>query len=160
MRHGRAVPETASLPNFRRYLTDTGKTETRMMAVRMANYLGNTPVGIYISPLVRTQETAAILAEELRRGRLDNNVTSATLYALCRNDWEPVEDYLLNVKAVQGLDHVFLVSHQPFLEDWVKRLTGASLNFRRSGIAIVNWKRNGKSRLLAYLTPQYWGAGE
>ncbi len=156
IRHGKAVAANPSLDNFRRYLTDTGKKDTRKMARFLAQQMGDVPVGIFISPLVRTQQTAEIYAEELRRVRAKDNVTSATLYALCRKDWEPVDDYLLNAKAVQRLEHICIVSHQPFLEAWLQLLTGTVLTFHQSGLAIVDYKRKGKSKLRAYIMPKFF----
>lgn len=155
MRHGRAVPESATLVNFKRYLTDLGKAETKCMADQLAAHVGETPIGIYISPLVRTQETAVIMAAALRRSASEV-VTSATLYALCRDDWRPVAQHLAQVQEDQGLTQALLISHQPFLEKWLRELTGTELFFQRSGIAVVDWEPTGKSRLVAYLTPTYW----
>lgn len=155
MRHGRAVPETSSLVNFRRYLTERGKEETRLMAKHFAKYVDKEAIGVYISPLVRTQETAWIMAQELRASRAKDNVTSATLYALCRDAWPPVAAHLQEVGAM-GLGQALIISHQPFLESWLRLLTGTDISFQQSGIAAIDWNPEGKSKLVAYLTPTYW----
>ena len=156
MRHGHAVKERATLDNFHRPLTDTGIAETEKMGRHLKEMLPDQAVGIYLSPLVRTQQTGEILARTLRDGRAAADVTSGTLYALARDNWEPLDNHLINLTASGGPEDVFFVSHQPFLEAWLYGLSGISLSFKQSSIAVVDLRRGKKSKLVAYLTPSLW----
>ncbi len=154
MRHGKAAPAVPPIDNFHRRLTPTGRTETLLMAKRFGNWLTEKTLGLYVSPLVRTQETAEILAQELRSQGVD--IHSATLYPLAKNDWQPIAEHLRDVAAGQDMNQVCILSHQPFLEKWLQELTGTTLHFRQSGVAVIDY-RPAKSRLLAYVTPDAWG---
>lgn len=154
MRHGKAALAVPPIDNFHRRLTPTGRMETQVMAKHFSHWLKEKNLGLYVSPLVRTQETAEILAEELRAQ--DIQVHSATLYPLAKNDWQPIANHLQDVAISQAMTQVCMVSHQPFLEKWLYELTGTTLKFRQSGVAIIDYQP-AKSRLLAYMTPDVWG---
>ncbi len=63
-RHGRAVEETATLPDDHRYLNATGRRRAREVGARLAKE-GVELDAVLTSPLVRAVQTAELVAERL-----------------------------------------------------------------------------------------------
>jgi phosphohistidine phosphatase len=143
MRHGEAEEESMTTPNQNRALTKKGKKEARQTSKMLAKFLKEQPISIYASPYKRTRETASILSEYcFCQGII-------TAEELLSDDWRGVENHLL----LPGKP-IALVSHHPFLSQYLSAMGCAPLPFDTGSIAIVNydtqWKRG---RVIGYISP-------
>ena len=130
VRHTTAVDNASS--DAARALTMTGEAEARLVGQALAK-LGVRPTHIFASPLVRAQQTAGLIAEQLgMAGKV------ATL--------DELENYLPTTALLKALPAepegvMILVGHMPSLSDHVAALTGldphANLAFSKGGVALV-----------------------
>jgi len=92
---------------------------------------------------VRCRQTAAILAE----GCFAEGLHLAD--ELLQNDFDLVAAHLLK----EG-EPAALVSHHPFLQNYLVQAGGAAIKFEPASIAVVNYDLEAKKgKLLAYFTP-------
>ena len=146
IRHGIAVPGSASLADAERPLTPQGRERFAQAAVGLQR-LGVRLDRLYHSPWRRAVETAALL-----RPVLEGEAVSSA--ALAR----PPSQALL--QEIVG-DRVALVGHQPWLEEFlIWLLTGAQSDgsafaFKRGGVAWLEGRpKPGRMALRAFLPPQ------
>lgn len=119
MRHGPAEDYAASGRDFDRALTSSGRDRVRAVALRLAE-MGEAPKLIVASPLVRAQQTAEIVAKELRTGAIETD-----------RDLAPGGDGVTYVRAAAtlGRKRLMVVGHEPDLSDLVSQLLGAPFAF-------------------------------
>lgn len=124
LRHGQAEAHAKS--DFERRLTDKGRSDLVSMAIRFKADL-QTLSGIWVSPLVRAQQSARVLMAELSMSpafvTTEALVPEADLNRLYRD---------LNRSEAASL---LLVSHQPLVGDLVNDLCGAEPGFHSLGTA-------------------------
>ena len=114
VRHGEALPADAEGDGMRR-LSPAGRATIERVAERFARE-GWRPNALWASPLVRAQESAAILA------RVCPGLAVGVTEALTP-DHDP-EDVLAELEARGSRGHVVLVGHQPLLGRLIRHLTG------------------------------------
>lgn len=143
MRHGEAEKGSSAVDDRHRCLTPAGISQTRKAARLLKKCLGGRKIIIFASPLERTKQTAELTAEECGSEEIH------TTEDLIGESWRPVETHVL-----AGEGPVLLVSHQPFLQAWLYRISGAAISFGKSAIAVVDYDRiSGMGELIAYFTP-------
>lgn len=124
IRHGEA--EIYADDDFKRKLTTLGKKKLEEAFKAFANNLKDKrSFKIYSSPLERAKETAEILAKHL-----DSNFE--------------VKDYLAGgrikdiLKSLDPDENYILVSHEPFISNWIYQLTGDMKIISRGSINLVD----------------------
>lgn len=119
MRHGPAEDYAASGRDFDRALTGSGKDRVRAVAQRLVE-MDEAPKLIVASPLVRAQQTADIVAKEIRLGAIETE-----------RDLAPGGDGVTFVRsaATLGRKRLMVVGHEPDLSDLVTQLLGAPFGF-------------------------------
>ena len=124
IRHGEA--EIYADDDFKRKLTTLGKRKLEEAFKAFANNLKDKrSYKIYSSPLERAKETAEILAKHL-----DSNFE--------------VKDYLAGgrikdiLKSLDPDENYILVSHEPFISNWIYQLTGDMKIISRGSINLVD----------------------
>lgn len=123
IRHGEA--EIYAEDDFKRKLTTIGRVKLENSFKAFANRLEDKrSYKIYSSPLERAKETAEILAKYLD------------------SDFE-VKDYLAGgrirdiLKTLDQDENYILVSHEPFISNWIYQLTGEMKIISRGSINFV-----------------------
>ncbi len=119
MRHGPAEDYSASGRDFDRALTSSGRDRVRAVALRLRE-MDEVPKGIVSSPLVRAQQTAEIVAKELRTPAIETERSLA-----------PGGDGAAFVRgaASDGRRRLMIVGHEPDLSELVSRLLGEPFGF-------------------------------
>lgn len=145
LRHGDAVPH-GSQPDFDRALTERGEGEARAAGRALAR-MGVEPVACYSSPKVRARDTAALACESL-------GVRPQLVDAIA-GDFD--RDDLRDLLAGHEEGPLLLVGHEPDLSRLVGDLTGATVEFRKGGVAAVHTDGRG-GRLVALLQPAHLAA--
>ena len=115
IRHAKSSWSEARQPDFERTLTDSGKSDARMMALRIKEK----PLKITLfvsSPARRALKTAKIFMEEFGEKK-DNLITIPTLYQASVADFYQVVENL-----DQKEDTVALFEHNPGITDFINSL--------------------------------------
>lgn len=124
IRHGEA--EIYADDDFKRKLTTVGKRKLEESFKAFANNLKDKrSFKIYSSPLERAKETAEILAKHL-----DSNFEVKEYLAGGR-----IKDIL---KSLDPDENYILVSHEPFISNWIYQLTGDMKIISRGSINLVD----------------------
>jgi len=119
MRHGPAEDYASTGRDFDRALTTPGRERVRAVALRLRE-MDEVPKGIVSSPLVRAQQTAEIVAKELRTPAVEIEKAFA-----------PGGDGVAFVRgaAADGRKRLMIVGHEPDLSELVTRLLGEPFGF-------------------------------
>jgi phosphohistidine phosphatase len=145
LRHADAEPH-GSRPDPERQLTERGKRQARVAGVALAR-MGVAFGAILASPKVRARETAEIaLAQmsESQRELLD-------LHPLLANGVQAREALEL-LAGIGGEGPLLLVAHEPDLSSIVGELTGARVDLKKDGLAVVRLGAGG-AELVILLRP-------
>ena len=143
LRHGEAVPHE-SKADFDRELTARGERQSIAAGEALAR-LGLEFAGCYTSPLVRAAGTAALAC-----GRL--SVTPEEREPLGKGFGEDVARDLL-AEHDDGA-RMLVVGHNPSFAQVVLDLTGATVDFKKGGVAAVRLTGPGRGELLVLLRPR------
>jgi phosphohistidine phosphatase len=142
LRHGEAVPHD-SKPDPERELTARGEHQASAAGQALAR-LGQEFSACYASPKVRALDTARLACQAL-------NIEPAALEALASGfDRDAALELLL---AHDGEARVLLVGHEPDFSQVVHDLTGARVDFKKGGIAVVRVTGR-EGELIALLRPR------
>jgi phosphohistidine phosphatase len=146
LRHADAEPH-GTRPDAARRLTERGERQARLAGVAIAR-LGVEFEALLSSPRERALRTATVAAQawsEQQRGRLE-------VYPLLAGGFDGQQA----LAALDGLGpqaRVLMVGHEPDLSSVVGELTGARIDLKKSGLAVV--KMEGPSgELLMLLRPR------
>lgn len=112
LRHGQAESFAAS--DAARQLTDLGRQEVRSVVRKSADLLAELE-RVWVSPLVRAQQTADVVAEEL--GQLPRQTSDLLLPESTPAD-------VLDMFTADDRGAYLLVSHQPLVGELVNGLCG------------------------------------
>jgi phosphohistidine phosphatase len=123
LRHGEA--EDAASDDAARRLTEKGERQARDAGLALRE-LEVTIDACLASPKVRARETARIAAAALETG-----VEVEETEALRGGAFDALE-------LAAGLGDVLLVGHEPDFSAEVGRLTGANIDLKKGGIAVVD----------------------
>jgi phosphohistidine phosphatase len=118
LRHGPAEDQAASLKDGDRALTTAGRERVRAVAKMLVD-IGEAPLFIVTSPLVRAVQTAEIVA-------IVCHLTDRNGHLEVRREMEPGGDVaeLARKFASAGSKRVMLVGHEPDLTQAVRSLLG------------------------------------
>ena len=145
MRHGLAVERSSQGEDAFRPLVMKGEKRTQKVIRAVKEHIPVT-TQIWCSPYVRTEQTAAIVADELGVFEVHKS------HHLIAGDYDAFMEDL-------GTDEesVMVVGHEPWLSEWVYGLCGVSLQFKKSGLVFIQYegKNSGKIHsLLGYVSPK------
>ena len=142
LRHGEAVPHE-SKPDAERELTPRGERQAVAAGEGLAR-LGIEFDACYTSPKVRARDTAKLACRALNIEPQEEDVLG--------NGFDREE--ALELLYRHGADsRVLVVGHDPSFSQVVHDLTGARLDFKKGGVAVVRTERTG-GELLALLRPR------
>ncbi|CAN5172067.1 histidine phosphatase family protein [soil metagenome] len=136
IRHAEAVMlgEQGTLTDFDRMLTPIGHRQSIGLAAALQR-IGCIPGMILTSPLVRTMETANLLADVLTP---DRDPTACEW--LAAGERRPKK--LMKTVTDFGCDVTFLVGHMPDLgeyAEWLLGVTGGSIDFDKAAAALIKF---------------------
>jgi phosphohistidine phosphatase len=142
LRHGEAVPHE-SKPDADRELTPRGERQAVAAGEGLAR-LGIEFDACYTSPKVRALDTAKLACRALNIEPQEEDVLGDGF------DREEALELLYR----HGADsRVLVVGHDPSFSQVVHDLTGARVDFKKGGVAVVRTERTG-GELLALLRPR------
>jgi phosphohistidine phosphatase len=142
LRHGEAVPHE-SKPDAERELTPRGERQAVAAGEGLAR-LGIEFDACYTSPKVRARDTAKLACRALNIEPQEEDVLGDGF------DREEALELLYR----HGADsRVLVVGHDPSFSQVVHDLTGARVDFKKGGVAVVRTERTG-GELLALLRPR------
>lgn len=157
LRHGKAVNDEI-MPDGDRYLTDDGKEELKLTLPFLSDFLKGSDWEIWSSGLLRARKTAEILSKCMKN-------TEVQVKAFVEDGSFPE---LIEALSSTEAENVVIVGHQPHLSDWVNRITGETVSFKkgaaaevevpkdRPGTGIIHWTAAGKDfRLLRKNKKEY-----
>lgn len=149
IRHGQAVDDAPGLGDAGRWLTGRGRKVTRRVARWLAKDKARRPAAIWTSPLVRSVQTAEIIAEA---ADLTDEVSVFAELSPSRDTAE----LLRLLSSHQGAQPLALVGHEPSLSTLVTSLLGdvGWTGLRKSGVAAVSWDGRGPGGLRFILDPK------
>ncbi|AUX45737.1 phosphohistidine phosphatase [Sorangium cellulosum] len=138
IRHGQAVDDAPELGDAGRWLTGKGRKVTRRVARWLAKQKDRRPAAIWTSPLVRSVQTAEILAEA---AELTDEVSVVAELSPSRDTAE----LLRLLSQHQGPQPLALVGHEPSLSTLVTSLLGdvGWTGLKKSGVVAVSWDGRG-----------------
>jgi phosphohistidine phosphatase len=142
LRHGEAVPH-ASKPDDDRELTARGERQAIAAGQALAR-LGVEFDACYTSPKVRARDTARLACRALNIEPQEEDVLG---------DGFDREDALELLYRHGADSRVLVVGHDPSFSQVVHDLTGARVDFKKGGVAVVRTERTG-GELLALLRPR------
>ncbi|CAN5350640.1 phosphohistidine phosphatase SixA [soil metagenome] len=119
MRHGPAEDYAATGRDFDRALTAPGRDRVRAVAAKLRE-MDEAPKLVVASPLVRAQQTADLVAKELRVEAIETDDAFA-----------PGGDgaAFVHAAAAQGKKRLMVVGHEPDLSELVTELLAAPFDF-------------------------------
>ncbi|MBO7701774.1 MAG: CHAD domain-containing protein [Eggerthellaceae bacterium] len=135
MRHAKAKRPVEGQPDIERPLSEAGK---RSMRATLCDSLafwpkGNPGAEIWSSPAERTRQTAELLTAACKQKGIDTGGDFELLDCLWEGDAAALKEAL---KATEA-ETVFIVGHNPFVEDWVRELTGSRIVFATGAMACI-----------------------
>jgi phosphohistidine phosphatase len=138
IRHGQAVDDAPGLGDAGRWLTGKGRKLTRRVARWLAKHKDRRPAVIWTSPLVRSVQTAEIIAEA---AELTEGVSVVAELSPTRDTAELLR--LLSLR--QDAQPLALVGHEPSLSMLVTSLLGdvGWTGLKKSGVVAVSWDGRG-----------------
>ena len=142
LRHGEAVPHE-SKPDAERELTPLGERQAVAAGEGLAR-LGIEFDACYTSPKVRARDTAKLACRALNIEPQEEDVLG---------DGFDREDALELLYRHGADSRVLVVGHDPSFSQVVHDLTGARVDFKKGGVAVVRTERTG-GELLALLRPR------
>lgn len=142
IRHAAAEKIAEGKEDRDRALTPAGRKAFQVVA-EMLPVLFPHQAYIMASPLTRAQQTAQILAHSF------DDVPIRQCDELAQPE---IESFLETCKTKAGI--IFAVGHEPFLGDWLFRLTGQEQPLKKGSAAAVDVDRTGQGRLVLYTKPQ------
>jgi phosphohistidine phosphatase len=145
LRHADAEPHGTRADSQRR-LTARGERQARLAGVAFGR-AGVSFEAVLVSPKVRALQTAELAAEEWGEGQ-----TALQTHAPLAGGFDAAQ--ALDALAGTGADaRVLLVGHEPDLSGVVAELTGARIDLKKGGLAVVRLE-GGRGELVILLRPR------
>jgi len=150
VRHAEAEDATVSGSDYTRKLTAHGHASAAGVAQGLQQCIKGS-VLLWSSPLLRTRETAAYIADALSCpvDRYHEGIPAGDLDTL-RQDWQVL---------AKAPDTLILVGHQPYLGHWCAALTGVVLPVKKAAAIAIALAENDAlpGQLLWYALPEVLG---
>ncbi|MFI5008651.1 MAG: phosphohistidine phosphatase SixA [Solirubrobacterales bacterium] len=145
LRHADAEPHGARLDSERR-LTARGERQARLAGVALARLHVNLDA-ILVSPKVRAQQTAQLAVEDWSESQ-----RALQTHLPLAGGFDAVQ--ALDALAAVGPEgHLMVVGHEPDLSSVVAELTGARVDLKKGGLAVVRLGGGG-GELVILLRPR------
>lgn len=149
MRHGKAEPYSIGIEDGLRHLTEKGRADILAMAALASQWWPMGTMRLWTSPTVRTCETAEIMGRKL------HPTTIQTWDAIEKGIFAPLHEEILGDALAQS---ILIVGHSPFLEEWTKKITGASLEYKTGTLVCMDYDPYdgvyGKGKIVLLFHPQ------
>lgn len=146
VRHGDAEPQIEGKDDKDRKLVKKGIKQMK----RVANFLDEMKINVdrvISSPYLRAYQSAEAIIDKLG---VDN--LKIETYDDLIPDKDP-SSFVEKVKDFQDQSTVLIVGHEPFLSNFIKTLTGANVELKKGGIAMVDFDlKDNKGTLKMLLT--------
>lgn len=141
LRHGEAEPH-GTLPDAERQLTERGRRQARAAGAAFAK-MGVSFGAILASPKARARETAELALAQMEESQLER----LELHGGLARGVEAREalELLAEMAAEEPL---LLVAHEPDLSGVVGELTGARVDLKKGGLAVVRLGAGGAELVL------------
>ncbi len=146
LRHAEAEPH-GTRSDAERRLTERGVGQATAVGIALA-HLGVRFDAVLFSPKVRARETAELAAAEWSEGQRELLRTHAPLAAGFEG-----RDALEALSGIDAGGRLLLVGHEPDLSRTVADLTGARVDLKKGGLAVVRLEGVG-GELVALLRPR------
>jgi phosphohistidine phosphatase len=130
LRHADAEPH-GTRPDAERRLTERGERQARM-AGRALRRMGIEPEQVLTSPKERALRTATLALEEWGGERLDRLRVDPSLA-----EGFDVPQALVALAQLQLDGRLLAIGHEPDLSSVVAQLTGAQIDLKKAGLAVV-----------------------
>jgi phosphohistidine phosphatase len=146
LRHAEAEPHGTRTDAERR-LTKRGRLQARAAGVALARMRATFDVVLF-SPRVRARQTAELAAEgwsKAQRGRLE-------LYEPLSQGFEAAQA-LQAVRRLAVDGRLLVVGHEPDLTNTIAALTGARVDLKKGGLAVVRLE-GGSGELVVVMRPR------
>ncbi len=130
LRHGEAVPHGARTDDGLRELTPKGRRQSSAAGRALAR-MGVEFDACYASPKVRARDTASLAAAELGVQVTEDDAIAA---GFTRDEAEEL------VSPHEG--NVLVVGHEPDFSQLVHDLTGARVDIKKGGVAVIRMSRS------------------
>lgn len=140
LRHGEAVPHDSRRTDDERELTPRGEEQARDAGRAMAKLFVELAAA-YASPKVRARDTATLACEAL-------GITPVE-HGPLRQGFDAGDAAALLQAEADGDAKVLVVGHEPDLSQVVHDLTGARIDLKKGGLAVVQGRE-----LLVLLRPR------
>ncbi|HEV3071669.1 MAG TPA: phosphohistidine phosphatase SixA [Solirubrobacteraceae bacterium] len=150
LRHADAEPH-GTRADFERRLTPRGERQARLAGVALAR-TGVSFDAIFVSPKVRAQQTAELALQEWGEERGEERLSLLRTYAPLAGGFDAAQA----LDALAGTDadaRVLLVGHEPDLSGVLAELTGARIDLKKGGLAVVRLDGGG-GELVILLRPR------
>ncbi|BFH74576.1 phosphohistidine phosphatase SixA [Sulfurisphaera javensis] len=146
VRHGEAEPKIEGIDDKDRKLVKKGVKQMK----RIANFLdemGYKINNVISSPYVRAYQSAEAILDKLKVDDI-----KIETYDDLIPDKDP-SSFAEKIKEFQDDTIILLVGHEPYLSNLIKLLTGASVELKKGGLAIIDYDlKEGKGTLKMLLT--------
>jgi len=130
LRHAEAEPH-GSREDFERRLTVRGEQQARLAGIALARLVTGFEAVLF-SPKVRASQTAELAAQEWD----EQQQAKLAVHAPLAGDFEAGE--ALDAMVGMGVDgRLLMVGHEPDLSHVVAQLTGARIDLKKGGVAVV-----------------------
>ena len=143
LRHGDAEPHGAR-SDSQRQLTSRGE-EQALFAGRALAALGCSFAHSFTSPKVRARDTARLAASPLALEPVDHPPLASGFSR---------EQALELVRGIGADERLLVVGHEPDFSQVVHDLTGARVDFKKSGVAAVRMEGTTGGELIVLLRPR------
>ncbi|MGC9105572.1 MAG: phosphohistidine phosphatase SixA [Thermoprotei archaeon] len=148
VRHGEAEPKVEGLEDKERKLVKKGVKQMRRVA-EFLDHMDYKVDRVVSSPYVRAYQSAEAIVEEL-----GEDLKIETIPEL-----EPEVDPAKLLEKIKALDQqgaeatVVIVGHEPQLSAFIKLVTGADVEMKKGGVAVIEFDPNeGKGKLELLVT--------
>ena len=154
LRHGIAIdPTDFDGSDFDRYLTEKGRSKTKIVCQKiLSKYI---PTLIFASPLVRAQQTALAMTEEMVRQNFAKAAFHTTKELDLAATWQSWSNFFWNQKF-HSEDIVLCVGHEPSISSLLFRQLGCQENLgglKKAGFAIIKPYSQEAADLIAFVPP-------
>lgn len=141
LRHADAEPH-GTRPDAERRLTARGEDQARILGAALERMLGEFPA-VFVSPKIRARQTAELAAERFG----PQAARALQVHAPLAGDFH-APGALEALAASAGAERVALVGHEPDLSGVVAALTGARIDLKKGGLAVVRLGAGGGELVL------------
>jgi len=147
VRHGDSEPQIEGKDDKDRKLVKKGVKQMK----RVANFIDE--YGIKIDKVLSSPYLRAYQSAEEIIDKLGTDSIKIETYEDLAPDKDPSQ-FIEKLKDLQDNITVLIVGHDPYLSNMIKALTGANIELKKGGIALVDYDLNNSKGVLKMLLTQ------